>query len=89
MNESIRLLADTLAAAAQIPSETALRWESERYLMRNDPLLAKMLRAEAIAGHRAENHVSEASKLPMIRDLLRDAIAEHTGKPFKNPIFPE
>ena len=33
------------------------------------------LRAEAIADHRAENHVCEASKLPMIRDLLREAIA--------------
>ena len=69
-------------------SEAMQRLEDESHLMRNDPVLWALLRAEAIAGHRAENHVCEASKLPMICDLLRKAIADKTGKPFKNPLFP-
>lgn len=69
-------------------SETMRRWEADKWLARNDPFMSLLLRAEAIAGHRAENHVCEASKLPMIRDVLREAIELHTGKPFRNPIFP-
>lgn len=69
-------------------SETMHRWEAERALMRQNPKLHAMLRAEAIAGGRAECHVSEAAKLPAIRDLLIAAIEAETGKPFKNPLFP-
>lgn len=69
-------------------SETMRRWESERYLLRTDPQLAKLYRAEAIADRKAECQSSDAANMPAIRDLLREVIALRTGKPFKNPLFP-
>lgn len=70
-------------------SDVIRRWNAERDLLRADPILAKLLRVEAVADHRAENHVCAASKLPMIRDLVREIIEAKTGKPFSNPIFPD
>ncbi len=87
MNEHIAGLADMLGKLGP-QSESSRRWESEQYLLRTDPALAKLLRAEAIANNRAECHVSEAAKLPAIRDLLREVIELRTGRPFKNPLFP-
>src|SRR5262245_42968761 len=71
---------DELGRAVEPISKTMQRWDDERYLERNDLVLARLLRAEAMAGHRAENHVCDASKLPMIRDLLREAITAYTGR---------
>lgn len=85
MNQHIQGLANLLAAP---PSEADRRWEANKQLERTDPMLAKLFRAEAIADHRAENHVCEAAKLPMIRDLLREVIELRTGRAFKNVLFP-
>jgi hypothetical protein len=84
MSAHIHGLADMLANIGRVS-----QFDAERALMSVDPVLARLLRAEAIADHRADNHVCEAAKLPAIRDLLRLAIVAHTGKPFENPIFPE
>lgn len=90
MNQHIQGLANLLADAsdrgAQL-SEVGRRWEAERYLMRNDPKLAALLRVEAIADDRAENNQCAAAKLVVIRDLVRRVLADAEGK-FKNPIFP-
>lgn len=91
MNEPIAGLSDLLAKAgivAEQLSEVGRRWEGERYLYRTDPVLALLLRIEAIAGNRAENHMHAMSKLTAIGDLAREAAEKHTGKPFRNPIFP-
>jgi len=68
-------------------SEVMHRWEAERALIRRDPHLAALLRIEAIADDRAENHQCAASKLVVIRDLARRVVADAHGK-FKNPLFP-
>ena len=90
--EHIKGLADYLGsvqnASGEPLSEVSRRWESERWLMRNDPVLAILLRIEAIAGDRAECQQCAASKLVAIGDLARQAAEKHTGKPFKNPLFP-
>ena len=90
MNPAVRGIAQFLDSVGAEPgmSEVGRRWEAERYLQRTNPKLANLLRAEAIAGGRAECHVSEAAKLPAIRDLLVAIIEAETGKPFRNPIFP-
>lgn len=75
-------------AAVEPISDVMRRWEAERYMLRNDPVLAILLRIEAIAAHRAENHVCDASKLPAIADLAREAVEKHTKKPFRNTLFP-
>lgn len=85
MTAHIAGLADMLAEV----STTMQRWEDERLLERTDLVLARLLRAEAISGRRAECNASDASNMPMINGLLREAIAAHTGKPFRNPLFPE
>ena len=77
-----------IASKIEPISEVMHSWEAERALIRRDPELAKLYRAEAIADGRAECHVSEAAKLPAIRDLLREVIALRTGRAFKNPLFP-
>jgi hypothetical protein len=82
----IQGLCKMLSASAL--SDVGHRWEAERTLQRQNPKLAALLRAEAIAGGRAECHVAEAAKLPAIRDLLIAVIEAETGKPFRNPLFP-
>ena len=92
MNEHIQGLAKLLAHLGRPPSpqlsEVGRRWEAERYLMRTDPMLAALLRIEAIADDRAENHQCCASKIVAIRDLVRRVLSEIDGKPFRNPLFP-
>lgn len=79
------------AALAKFPpiSDVMKRWDAECAMLRADPVRALLLRIEAIANDRAECHVSEASKLPTIRDLARMAVEKHTGAKFDNPIFPK
>ena len=69
-------------------SEVMQRWDAERAMLHDDPVRAILLRIEAMADHRAENHVCAASKLAMIVELARTATAKHTGEKFVNPIFP-
>jgi len=69
-------------------SETMRRWEAQKTIERRDPVLALLLRIEAIADHRAENHQCMGSKLTLIAQLAREAAVKHTGNPFRNPGFP-
>lgn len=92
MNEHIQGLCRALGDMSNPPSpeltEVGRRWESERWLMRNDPLRAALYRIEAIADQRVSGNQCAASSLAEIRDLVVRVIAQHDGKPYRNPLFP-
>ena len=69
-------------------SATMRRIHDEEAMVRRDPVRALLLRIDAIADHRAENHVCEASKLVLVRELVRHAIEAHTGNKYENPLYP-
>lgn len=75
-----RLLLDTLTASAH---------DRKRTVEREDPVLAALLRIEAIGDQRIENDQCALSKLAAVRRIAREAIAAHTGHPFTNPLYPE
>src|SRR5215467_11699965 len=68
-------------------SATMRRIHDEEAMVRRDPVRALLLRIDAIAGHRAENHQCEASKLLLVKELARLAIEAHTARPYENPLF--
>jgi hypothetical protein len=64
-------------------SEAMRRVYAEEAMVRRDPVQAILLRIDAIASHRAENHQCEASKLVLVRELIRLAIEAHTGRKYE------
>lgn len=78
------------ASVTDFPLSPVLRaHDAKMALQREQPLLAAVLRAEAIADQRIDCDQNAFAKLVEIRDLLRDAWeAAHGGDAFFNQLYP-
>ncbi len=88
-NNAMAALARAITGAGDSPKSAVMRrWDAEREMIRTDPLLAALYRVEAICDDRAENHMCDDSKMAAVKDTIRRVVAQYTGAPFRNPLFP-
>lgn len=73
---------------AEQPTPRMLEHDRRMAMWREEPLLALAFWVEAAADRRIENDQHALALLTDARDRAREAVARHTGRPFRNELYP-
>lgn len=63
-------------------------YDQKMAMARENPVLAALLRIEALGDQRIGNDQCALSKLAEVRELARKAVVDATGLPFRNELYP-
>lgn len=74
--------------AGYSPSKVMADFDRRQTVAKSDPLLAFAYFAEAVADRRIFNDQDGLSLLATLAERAREAVAEHTGRPFANTLYP-